>query len=481
MSNDRDMTEKTTNYRVLTVFSLVMISVTAVDSLRSLAISAEYGFSLVFYYFASAIVFFIPTALVSAELATGWPENGGIYVWVREAFGVKTGFLTIWLQWIYNIFWYPTMLSLMAATIAYPFNPEWVRNPYYMLVIVLTLFWAATIVNCFGMKFSARVINTATVFGTLVPIIFIIFLGILWVLLDQPMHFDVSWHSFWPDLSDLKNLVLLTAILYGLIGMELPAMHAQEAKDPKRDYPKVMLIGGFIILSTLILGSLAVAAVVPHHKLELLDGLLQAFRIFFQSFHMSWLMPVVAFMILVGALGGITVWIIGPTKGLMVAARDGALPPLFARVNRHLAPVPMLILQGIIFTVICSVFVLLPTVNSSFWLLTDISAQLALLVYVFMFLAAIKLKFSRQDVIRTFNVPGGKPGMAIVCLLGLSSSLFAIFIGFLPPKQVPMHSTPVYILFLIVGIALACALPLLIYRYRKPSWRQPSPFHVDRF
>ncbi len=107
----------------LGVFSLVMINVIAVDSLRTLPISAHYGSSIIFYYLLAAITFFIPAALVTAELATGWPTKGGIYAWVKEAFGAKVGFLIIWLQWIYNIVWYPTILSFVAVTIAYLIKP----------------------------------------------------------------------------------------------------------------------------------------------------------------------------------------------------------------------------------------------------------------------------------------------------------------------------------------------------------------------
>ena len=107
------------------------------------------GFSLVFYYLLAAVMFFLPVALVSAELATGWPETGGVYIWVREAFGKKIGFMTIWLQWFYNICWYPTIMSFIAATIAYCINPDLVNNKYYMLSVITVFFWGSTIVNFF--------------------------------------------------------------------------------------------------------------------------------------------------------------------------------------------------------------------------------------------------------------------------------------------------------------------------------------------
>src|SRR5688572_19308919 len=135
--------------KTLSVFALIMINVIAVDNLRSLAISAEYGLALIFFYLLAAILFFIPTILVTAELATGWPNTGGVYVWVREAFGPQWGFLTIWLQWIYNVVWYPTIFAFIAGMLAYVFDPQLATNKIYMLSVILIAFWSMTLLNCF--------------------------------------------------------------------------------------------------------------------------------------------------------------------------------------------------------------------------------------------------------------------------------------------------------------------------------------------
>ena len=126
-----------TSKKVLSVFSLTMINIIAVDSLRNLPISAEYGFSIIFYYLIAAFIFFIPIALVAAELATGWPKLGGMYVWVKEAFGAKAGLITIWLQWIYNIVWYPTILAFLATIAAYLINPSLAHNKFYLLSMIV--------------------------------------------------------------------------------------------------------------------------------------------------------------------------------------------------------------------------------------------------------------------------------------------------------------------------------------------------------
>jgi putative glutamate/gamma-aminobutyrate antiporter len=447
----------------LSVISLVMLNVIAIDSLRTLTMGAEYGFALVFYYLLAAVTFFLPVALVAAELATGWPENGGVYIWVREAFGKKIGFMTIWLQWFYNICWYPTIMSFIAATLAYCIDPALANDKVYMLVVISVFFWVSTLINFFGMQASSWMSCASAIVGTIIPMLFIIALGVSWMLLGHPLHVDFSWHSFMPKLTNANDLVMLTGILYGLVGMEMSASHAAEVKNPQRDYPKAALWSGIIILGTLIFASLAVALVVPQQQLNIISGLLQAFDIFFNAFHLQWFTPILAVLIIFGAVGGVNAWLLGPSKGLLVASQDGSLPKILSQTNSQGVPIMVLLLQGGIFSVLCSVFLFMPTVSSSFWVLTDITAILALIVYIVMFAAAIRLRYKFPNVKRAFTIPGGKLGLWIVCLLGLGSSLITALIGFLPPSQIPVGNVMTYEIIVCAGVFLGCLLPLVIY------------------
>ena len=335
--------------RVLSVFSLVMINIIAVDSLRTLPISAKLGLSLISYYVIAAFAFFIPVALVAAELATAYPNTGGVYVWVREAFGKRAGFITIWLQWIYNVVWYPTILAFIAATLSYLIAPELANNKFYLLGTTLGLFWVFTLLNCFGMKVSSIVSIIGASIGTVLPMLIIIVLGINWCLQGKTIAVDLS-ASWLPDFSSFGNLSLFAAVLFGLIGMEMSAVHAEEVKNPQRDYPRALLYSTLVIISTLSLGSLAIVLVVPNESLSVVSGLIDAYSIFFKSYHLSWMTQVIAVLIILGGISGVSAWIIGPTKGLLVSARDGSLPSRFARVNKYGAPVTILVTQAIIFS-----------------------------------------------------------------------------------------------------------------------------------
>lgn len=457
--------------KVLGFFQLVMINVIAVDSIRTLTFSATYGFSLVFFYLLAALTFFIPSALVSAELGTGWPNTGGIYVWVREAFGQRLSLLTIWLNWVYNLFWYPTIMALIAGTFAYFFNPALADNKLYMVLMVVGLYWLITFINCFGMETSSRFSTLGAIIGTILPMVFIAVLGIVWIKKGASLQISFTWKEFFPNGIDKGNLAFLTNVLFGLLGLEMSATHAREIRHPEKDYPRSLWVSVFIILGTIIFASLAIALVVPAKDLSLITGAMQAFQFFFDALGLPWLLPVIAGCIILGGLSGAGAWIIGPTKGLMVASEDGSLPKFFAKTNKHGVPVPLLIFQAILVTFLCLAFILMPTVNSSFWLLSAITAQLALIVYVFLFASAIALRHKKPDVPRSYKVPGGKWGMWIVSGIGILSSVVVIAIGFIPPDQVPIKNVASYETFLIGGMIVLCLLPLLFLRMKKRASR----------
>ncbi len=435
-----------------------MINVIAVDSLRTLPITAKLGLSLVFYYIVAAFVFFIPVALVAAELATAYPKTGGIYIWVREAFGRRAAFITIWLQWIYNIVWYPTILAFIAATLAYLFAPELARNNVYLWIMTVGLFWLFTLLNCFGMRVSSIISMLGASFGTVLPMVAVAALGGIWLIQGNPIQID--HHSAWlPDFNSIGQFPLFSAVLFGLLGMEMSAIHAEEVKNPQRDYPRALLYSTLIIFSTLVLGSLAIVIVVPNDELSVVSGLIDAYAIFFNAYHLSWMTSLIAGLIILGGISGVSAWIIGPTRGLMIAARDGSLPSFFSSVNRHGAPVIILITQGLIFTALSTVFIFIDSINAAYWILSDMCAQLALLAYIFMFAAAIKLRYSQPQQHRTYKLPGGIVGMWCIAGTGIICCVATILISFVPPAQIPIQDVAFFEIFLILGWVFFVILP----------------------
>src|SRR3989344_4012985 len=332
--------------KVISLFSLTMINVAAVVSLTNLPIMAEEGLSSVFFYFIAGFCFFIPVSLVSAELATGWPSQGGVYTWVKAAFGRRAGFIALWLQWMENVIWTPSVVSLASVAIAYVVAPQWATNKYYLLISILVIFWGCTVANLLGMRASNLISTVGVILGTLIPGAVIIVMGIAWFFFGKPSQITFTWQGVLPNLTHLNNLVFLTGVLLGMSGMEVSAVHAKDVKDPEHSYPKAIFSATTIILILLIFGSLSIAILVPKAKLDIVAGVMQAFSDFFKAYHVPQFTKAMAILIAIGVISMVSTWIVGPAKGFLKTAVEGEIPPFFQKMNKNNMPVRIIIAQA---------------------------------------------------------------------------------------------------------------------------------------
>ncbi len=459
---------------VLGFFVLAMLNVAIICTLRGLPVMAKEGLALVFYYAVAAVFFLIPISLVTAELATGWPPRGpgGVYIWVNEAFGERWGFLAIWLQWIQNVIWYPTALSFLAATAAYMYDPTLAYNKVYMLVVILAAYWGGTFASFRGMKTSGAISTAGVIFGVFIPGLFIIGLGLVWLLTGKASEIVFSARGLIPDVTNVDNVVLFAGALLIFSGIEVSAVHSQEVKDPSRNYPRATFLAAIIAIVVLTLGSLSIAIVVPERDISLVAGLMEAFRLLLDKFGLKWLIPLIALLISVGSIGELCSWIIGPSKGLLTTAKQGNIPPFLQRVNDKNVPVNILLVQAVIVTVVAFVFLLMPTVSSSYWILSALTIILYLIMYLFLYATVIRLRYTRPNVTRAYTIPGGLPGIWIVGGVGFIGALVTLVIGFFPPSQLKTGNVAFYESFLIIGTIIMCSVPFILQLFRKPSWKK---------
>jgi amino acid transporter len=465
--------QSTNNQRVLTVFSLMMITVGSVDSIRNLPATALFGTSLIFFFIIAAMFFLIPCALVSAELASAWAKQGGIYIWVKEAFGIQMGFVAIWLQWIENVVWYPTILSFVAGTIGYIISPTLVTDKLFLVSVILCAFWGTTIINLLGMKSSAWFSSLCSIVGLLVPMGLIIILGIIWILTGKASQISFTPHAMLPNFNDPSLWISLTGIMMSFCGIEIATVHARDVKNPQHAFPRALFFSTLMIVGTLLFGALAIAMVVPNKDISLVAGNMQAFNVFFNAYHMNWVLPLIALFLVLGGLGSVSNWIIAPTKGLLVAAQDGNMPRVLQKENKLGAPSTILICQAIVVSILSMVFLLMPSVNSSYWLLTALASQLYMLMYILMFAAGIYLRFKCPNQERPYKIPGGKKiGMLLVGGCGIFSCIITIIVGFFPPSGIKVGGILHYETLLILGLLIMCLPPFIAYRLRRPHWQQ---------
>lgn len=419
----------------ISVLALVLLITGAIDSIRNLPATALFGSSLIFFFIFSAIVFLIPVALVSAELASTWSEEeGGVYSWVRHAFGDHIAFFTIWLQWINTMVWYPTILSFIAGTLAYLIDPALAQNKFYLITVILVIFWSLTLVGLSGLRASAAFAGFCAIVGMIIPMFVIICLALTWLIKGNPIAISLNFKSLIPHWQNTQSWVSLTAIMTSFLGMELAAVHVRNVHNPQRNFPRAMFFSVILILATMILGSLAIAFVLPTHKIGLVNGVMQAFTNFFDAYHLSALMPVMVILLLLGSLGSMVNWIISPAKGLLLAADQGFLPCWLYRLNSRGIASRVLILQALLVTLFCTGFLLFPTINAIYWLFTALSTELYIIMYVMMFIAAIRLKNKFSSLPRPFSIPGGRYGYYFTCILGLAGCSITLLVGFFPPE-----------------------------------------------
>jgi hypothetical protein len=435
-----------------------MINVIAVDSLRTVPITAKLGLTLISYYLFAAIAFFIPVALVAAELATAYPRNGGIYIWIKEAFGQRTGFAAIWLQWIYNLIWFPTILLFIASTCAYLFDNHLTDNKQFLFFTVTGLFWLFTGLNCFGLRIASMISTLGAIFGTLLPMAGIITMAAIWLINGHAPVNDFH-QSIIPSFKTLHPFAMFIVVIFGLVGIEMSAIHAEDVAHPKKDYPKAIAYSAIIIVLSLVLSALAILVVVPIAKLSLVTGLINAYELFFSAYHLEWLTPILAGLIVLGGLSGVSAWMIGPIKALSIAAHASDIPKGIYKLNRFNAPYKMLILQAFIFSLISLCFVYIPSVNAAYWWLSDACSQLALVVYIMMFAAFIKLRYTQPERERVYKVPGKQFGMWLVAGTGILCCLFAFFVGFISPSQIPSAAKQLSIGMMVGMISLLIIIP----------------------
>jgi amino acid transporter len=457
----------------LGIFSLAMINCVAVINLRNLPSMAAYGLGMVFFYAFSVIFFLIPTALISAELATGFPEEGGIFNWVNKAMGNRLGFLAIWLQLISNAVAFPASLVYLASVLAYATgHVELADNNYYVFSVVLLVTWVGTWVGLRGMRWASFVTNCGSILGTIIPAAIIIGLGTAWLFAGHPSFTPLSLSALAPKLDSPEQFVFLLNVLLGFAGLEMSAAHAQDVKNPQRDYPRAILLSTLLIFVISLLGSLSIALSVPKEVLTLESGVIQAIESLFAQFGLSAFTKGIAWLMVIGTLGWFIAWVAGPARGMLATAQSGNLPPSFQKINGNGMPSAIMIGQAGAVTGVSLIFLFIPSVKTCFWIFVAVTAQTLLLMYILMFITGIILRFKYPNVKRSYRVPGGNFGMILVSSLAIIACAICYVIGFFPPEEIHFENKVTYAWIMIVGNILLIVPPLIIASMSKPHWKK---------
>ncbi len=468
--------------KFLTTMQIALMTAAAIVSLRGLPMLAAEEMTMFFYIIYATVLFLVPAGLVAAELGSAFATvGGGVYTWVKEAFGEKSGFLAIFLQWIQNVVWYPVVLGFAAAAVAYLIGmPKLADNNIYTGIFIIVFYWLATAVAFKGSGFLAKVTSQAFLLGTVLPGVAMVVMAGVWLANRQPIGFQnlssadtqiveaskvatMHAHPRWfPSLTNLGNLAFLAAILLLFAGVEVQAVHSVDMENPQKQYPRAILMAALISLIIFAIGSLAVAIILPYPDIQLESGLFDAFALAFKTYKIPWMTNVMAGLAAFGAMGGVLSWIAGPSRGLLWTARDGQLPKSWTKVNKNNVQTTILLWQGVFVTALALIYFIFKNVNVAFFLLSALTAGLYIIMYLQMYAAAIKLRYSQPNLLRPYKIPGGKSGIWTVAGIGFLAALFSLVVAFVPPTQLVIGNKTTYVLMVAAGTIVFVILPFII-------------------
>lgn len=461
----------------LSLFGLIGITMAFFGTVRSVPTLASTGWAQIFYMVLAACVFALPIALMSAELSTGWPEEGGPQVWVRNALGEKWGFVTSWLLWVQMFFGMVMVASTVGVLIGYVINkPELGTNNIFIFAMILISYWGITFLN---LKFDMVKIagDWGAIIGVYIPFLALVILGVLYMAkhginADSYLgHFEAS--KLLPDLSDLGSLPTLTGIIFIFAGVEISSVHANNIDNPKRNYPIAVIASVLLLVVFNLVAGLSVADSVPAGKMELAN-ITQPFVIMTQDLGIPAIFNnIISLMILIGVLVQLSAWVLGPSKSMIKVADEGNLSPFFQKRTAKGIPISFVIIQAVVISLVSFLYVVIPDISAAFLIITITTTILYCVVYLLIAISAIKLRYKMPEVERPFRL-GSKGNGLMWFISGLSilSVIVTILVSLIPPSSISQSGHVGYIIYQVGATVVMIGIALLIFKFKKPEWKK---------
>jgi amino acid transporter len=379
----------------------------------------------------------VPLVFCVLELSSRYPEEGGVYVWSKRAFGPFAAFITGWTYWGSNLPYLPGLLYFAAANALFIGGPEWQslsKNSYYFIAVAMTGLTLAVAMNVVGLNVGKWLNNVGAVAGWLPAMLLIVLGFVAWRRFGSATPMAAS--SFVPSTS-LKDMIFWSTLAFAFGGVESGSTMGEEIKDARRTVPRAILAGGAVITLLYVVATLSVLLAIPKEQATGLEGIMQAVQAMTAKTGIAWLAPFVAVLVTLNALGGVGGWFVATSRLPFVAGIDRFLPPAFGRLHpKWRTPYVALLVQA----AIAGVFVFLGQAGTSVRGAYDALVSMGIIAYFipFLFMFAAMIVLQREpagpDVMR---VPGGKPVAIALAAIGFAVTLLSIVLACIPPDEEP--------------------------------------------
>lgn len=444
-------------------------------SLRNFTLMAPYGLGMVTLFAIAILCFFIPTALISAELASTTAEEGGAYVWIRNALGAPVAFFCEWISFVTTVASITMTAVFLTSSMALTIGPAIAESKIFVFSGVIITIWTATFLSLRGIELASRIVSISTIVGAVVPSAVLIVLAAKWVLSGHALAISPATQSLCPNLLDFSNISFLAGLMFAFAGIEMSSYYIRDVKDPKRTFPRAVLISAALILLLFVLGSLSIAIAVPRDQIRIEAGAMQAIATLLGSANKSHLVPAFGFLIIFGAVAYIFAWISGPVRGLYAVRHAGFLPLVLQKTDSTGLPVALMLLQAAFVTVFAAFFLFAPSTSLCFWIINVSSSVLMLFFYGCLFLsgAILRRRNTRPNAYIYFSIPGGFYAVCTLAAIGLLNVIFCVAVSFFLPVELfgQMSQRTFALTVAATSLAMACP-PAFFMALRKPHWKR---------
>jgi glutamate:GABA antiporter len=416
---------------------LVMFYIVTGISLRWIATAATVGASAVAIWLMAWCAFYLPLALSVMELSSRYPQEGGMYVWTKRAFGEFPGFLTGWTYWASNLPYFPAVLYFAASNALYAGPTGWLalaNNRTYFFVFAMLGLALATFLNVLGLSVGKWLHNLGAI-ATWLPI------TILFAIAAAAWHRFGSATSFTPATMTphmrFRDVLFMATIVFALGGSESASFLGDEVKDARRNLPRGLLAGGAFVTTGYILGTVAVLIALPASEVSGLEGIMQAIAKSAERVGFAGIVPLAALLITISNLGALGAWLAVSARLPFVAGLDRYLPAAFARVHpKWDTPHVALLVQAI-----CgAVFIVLSQAGTSVYGAYEVLVSMGIITYFvpYLFVFASLIRLQREPTSpETMRIPGGRAVAVALGALGFTSTLTTIVFSVIPAADEP--------------------------------------------
>src|SRR5579859_7126771 len=445
-------------------WDVLLFNIATVLGPRWIAAAAHNGTSSISLWVLAAVLFFVPMAMIINELSSRFPEEGGLYVWSKEAFGDFHGFVAGWTYWIYTIFYFPGLLLASAAMSAYVLGgkgADLAQSRTFLLVGSMLLLAVAVLLNIIGLNIGKWLQNAGGV-ATYLPLsILVVVGGVMWL-----KHGSVTTYT-WSNIMPVWNwdtVNFWSQIAFAFTGLELVSAMSGEIREPRKTLPRALIAAAALIALMYIIGTFSVLAIVPANDVDPKSGVFHAIALGSNALKIGFVGILAAMLVTVGNAGGVGSTVAGIARVPFVVGIDRYLPSAFGRIHsKWRTPYVSIIVQAVASAAVLLLSQINETTRGAYQVVVDITIILYFIPFLYMFAAAIKLsgRPDRKSNPQAILIPGGKFGVYLACTLALFVTILSIVVSVVPPGD--SSNRWLFIVKVTGSTVAAIALGLILY------------------